>query len=239
MVKRNKTIHSPWRKIDRVRRWYYKHSKPSRNYNKKIRIANKKLCKKYPWLTPRNRWTGKICWFEYPYSHTELDDMPEGWRIAFGDIWCKEYQRVLEKENMVRQFRVEQIKEKWGELRFYHNGSTQALYDLDCSFESISRYICVRCGRLDCPIINNYGWYVPICKECYERRSYYRPDNISYEKRLEEAKIKSLDDMMVPTSMKLSTYSKGEESIRTIDISRITTKIREKNKKSSNILVWA
>ena len=50
---------------------------------------NKQLVKKYPFLLPRNRWTGKVP-KEYDYSYTELDDMPDGWRKAFGEQMCEE-----------------------------------------------------------------------------------------------------------------------------------------------------
>lgn len=43
----------------------------------RIRIANKKLIKEYPFLLPRNRWTGEVC-SDYNYEYTELDAMPEG-----------------------------------------------------------------------------------------------------------------------------------------------------------------
>ena len=41
---------------------------------KVIRIEeNKKLCKEFPFLIPRNRWTGEIP-DDYDYTYTELDD---------------------------------------------------------------------------------------------------------------------------------------------------------------------
>ena len=45
---------------------------------------NKQLCEKYPFLLPRNRWTGLVH-PDYDYSYTELDAMPTGWRKAFGE----------------------------------------------------------------------------------------------------------------------------------------------------------
>ena len=85
---------------------------------RKIRSFNKHLIKKYPWLMPRNRWTDTIS-KDYDYSYTELDEMPEGWRIAFGDQMVEEIHRQLVKFNYVNDFRITQIKEKWGSLQFY------------------------------------------------------------------------------------------------------------------------
>ena len=87
-----------------------------------IQAFNKELTTKYPWLTPRNRWTDNIP-EDYDYTYTELDSMPEGWRIAFGDQMMKEIQEQLVKFNYVDKFRITQIKEKWGSLRFYCNST--------------------------------------------------------------------------------------------------------------------
>ena len=99
---------------------------------------NKELCAKYPWLIPSNRWSGiriteaqdggywpgspeKIP--DYNYEYTELDSMPRGWRIAFGDQMVEEIDKELRKYNYVDKYRVTQIKEKYGSLRWYDNGT--------------------------------------------------------------------------------------------------------------------
>ena len=46
--------------------------------------SNQKLIERFPFLIPRNRWTGKVP-EDYDYSYTELDSMPDGWRKAFGE----------------------------------------------------------------------------------------------------------------------------------------------------------
>ena len=50
--------------------------------------SNQKLIERFPFLIPRNRWTGKIP-EDYDYSYTELDSMPDGWRKAFGSKCVK------------------------------------------------------------------------------------------------------------------------------------------------------
>ena len=76
---------------------------------------NKELIEKYPWLLPRNRWAGEVI-ENYDYSFTELDDMPDGWRIAFGEQFCADIQHELDKlkPETAADFRVLQIKEKFG-----------------------------------------------------------------------------------------------------------------------------
>lgn len=82
---------------------------------------NKELIKRFPWLMPRNRWTDKIP-EDFDYSYTELDAMPDGWRDAFGIEMCEKIQSELEKFGYVDKFRITQIKEKYGGLRFYTGG---------------------------------------------------------------------------------------------------------------------
>lgn len=80
-----------------------------------IRKYNKQLIAKYPWLLPRNRWTGEVV-EDYDYSYTELDDMPDGWRAAFGEQMCEEIQQALNmmEPYQAADFRIVQIKEKYG-----------------------------------------------------------------------------------------------------------------------------
>lgn len=82
---------------------------------------NKNLIEQYPFLLPKNRWTGKVV-EDYDYSWTEMDDMPVGWRIAFGDQMLEELREELVKYNYLDKYFITQIKEKYGTLRWYDNG---------------------------------------------------------------------------------------------------------------------
>lgn len=100
---------------------YYHNEEKNSSSLEKIKEFNRDLTSKYPWLIPINRWTGKEI-PDYDYSYTELDDMPEGWRIAFGDQMCEEIHKELLKYNYVDKYKIVQIKEKYGTLRWYDNG---------------------------------------------------------------------------------------------------------------------
>ena len=56
--------------------------------------SNQKLIERFPFLMPRNRWTGKVP-EDYDYSYTELDSMPDGWRKAFGEQMCEDIREEL------------------------------------------------------------------------------------------------------------------------------------------------
>ena len=119
-------------------------------------MTNRELIEKYPWLTPSNKWSGK--WItdcmgpngeegywpgnpeehpDYNYEFTELDDMPEGWRIAFGEQMCEEINQewLTWSEDERKKFRITQIKEKYGSLRFYVNYGTDNLYKIISKYE--------------------------------------------------------------------------------------------------------
>lgn len=73
-------------------------------------MNNKKLIKKYPWLQLHNVFTGEK--FEDD-EFTWLDDLPRGWKKAFGLKLCKELNEILKKANYQEDYKILQIKEKW------------------------------------------------------------------------------------------------------------------------------
>jgi len=140
-------------------------------------MTNKELCDKYPWLIPTNRWTGERV-KDFNYEFTELDDMPRGWRIAFGEQIIEELDEEMqtwsaaEREN----FRITQIKEKWGHLCFYTNGESEKFREIIGKYSVTSRVTCIYCGKPGRWI--SRGWISPFCDEC--ARENYNHFNASY-----------------------------------------------------------
>lgn len=126
---------------------------------------NKELIEKYPWLLPRNRWTGEIV-ENYDYSYTELDAMPDGWRIAFGEQFCADIQHELDKlkPEAAADFRVLQIKEKFGQLRFYTNWVTEGIDEVIRQYENLSEHTCIECGAPATKVSTD--WISPWCDKC-------------------------------------------------------------------------
>lgn len=126
---------------------------------------NKKLCEKYPFLIPRNRWTGEVV-EDYDYSYTELDAMPDGWRKVFGEQMCEEIQNELNKlsEEDKLKYRILQIKEKYGYLRWYSNWHTDEIAKIITKYEELSERTCIKCGAPATKI--SLGWISPWCDEC-------------------------------------------------------------------------
>lgn len=71
------------------------------------------LCGRYPFLIPRYDWSGEII-KNYDYTSTYLDDIPVGWKIAFGEMMCEEIRQELVRCNYLDEYRILQIKEKYG-----------------------------------------------------------------------------------------------------------------------------
>ena len=72
-------------------------------------MNNIELIKKYPWLQLRNVRTNEKLDSEF----TWLDDLPEGWRKAFGLQMVEELDQILRKANYQDKYKIAQIKEKW------------------------------------------------------------------------------------------------------------------------------
>ena len=111
----------------------------------------------YVWENIINR----ICFIP---SRTELDAMPDGWRKAFGIQICKELKKALKQYNYLYKYRIVQIKEKYGSLRWYSNGSPNGCeYPIIDKYETLSKRTCIVCGKSAKYI--STGWISPYCKE--------------------------------------------------------------------------
>ena len=123
-----------------------------------------KLCKRYPFLVIRHWRTDKP--IEYPYTY--LDDMPDGWRRAFGTQMCEEIRKVLIKGRYLYDYRIVQVKEKYGGLRWYDGYVPSSIYhefqDIINKYEELSYRTCVCCGRPATKI--SQGWISPFCDRC-------------------------------------------------------------------------
>ena len=132
---------------------------------------NKELCKKYPFLYPRYGWSDAPI-EDYDYSYTVMDEIPHGWKIAFGDMMMEEIYQALKKDNLVDEFRFLDIKEKWGSLTVDCHGYNDETDKIIKKYSHLSENICMKCGKPDV-YMTNMGWYWPCCKECWEKFNKY------------------------------------------------------------------
>jgi hypothetical protein len=125
-----------------------------------------------------------------------FDELPKGW----GDVcykWLIKLTKFLEENDLMRYIVIEQVKEKWGGLRFYyiftewpHDTSfetflnsnvdslssqegrrekTKEFDDMVAQFEEETKKVCCDCGTTT--NIKCYGGWVHFaCPECEEER---------------------------------------------------------------------
>lgn len=183
----------------------------------KIKERNKELCKRYPFLIPKD-WEGKVP-KDFDYSYTEWDALEDGWREAFGDLLLEEIRESLVKTGNLKTFGIDQLKEKWGSMRLYYHGGNDEVDEIIEKYSHLSENICMICGKPDV-YMTNKGWIFPCCKECWEANK--RNTNIPYEDFIE-------GDNKMSEKMVWRTYSPEYEQYddREYDISETANKIRE------------
>ena len=125
---------------------------------------NRKLIERFPFLLPHNRWTDEVP-EDYDYSYTELDAMPHGWRIAFGEELCEEIREELIQADYLDKYRIAEIKEKYGALCWYDFGCTEKMdREIIPKYAEKSATTCIRCGKPATRITT--GWISPYCDNC-------------------------------------------------------------------------
>ena len=126
---------------------------------------NKQLIKRYPFLLTQHTLSGTHF---TGFESTVLDDMPVGWRAAFGEDLCKEIMEELVRNNCVESYQVLQIKEKYGELRWYSQGGTEQIHrEIIPKYEKMSWRICIQCGQP--ATLVSRSWIVPWCSACAKK----------------------------------------------------------------------
>ena len=110
-------------------------------------------------------------------TFTELDAMDTGWRKTFGIQMCKEIRSALLKYGWecLFNYRIMQIKEKWGELCWYDSHAPREVFDIIRKYEDISRHTCIDCGAPATKM--STGWICPYCDNCIGDRDYTEIDD--------------------------------------------------------------
>ena len=106
--------------------------------------------------------------------HKPMNETAMCWGFGCGDGWfqiinqlCQNIQHHLDWKNkegeVVPQVVVQQVKEKFGTLRFYYQGGDEYIAGLVSMAESISGVTCETCGNPGTS--TGGGWVKTACKE--------------------------------------------------------------------------
>lgn len=196
-----------------------------RQKKKQIKIRNKKLVKLHPYLLPRSVWTGKVV-KDYDYTWTEYDCLYKGWKIGFGKFLLEDLREACLKTKFLDKLQFSDIKEKYGSLRMYDFGAPEEVHDVTRKYEFISQYVCWQCGNPEATIVNDYGWYLPMCKCCWDKNNKCR--ELDGYKITPWEEVADLDNVGLPNEYKYTAFSKEGDITTVVDISKTANKIRNK-----------
>ncbi len=117
-------------------------------------------------------------WFDLIYNL--CSDIKEWYLNNESNHHNDETNEIELKKGIPKHFQVQQVKEKFGSLRFYISAAPQAIHDMIHKVENRSYYICEECGK-DITKINygdnNYhsfyrdelSWIRTLCDECLKK----------------------------------------------------------------------
>lgn len=121
--------------------------------------------------------------FSFFHSETPVTESLMSFGFECGDGWfqliwnlCEDLEKQIKKElnpkettkallNDDHGFRVQQVKEKFGGLRFYTSSGSEKIYDLIEKAENKSETICEICGKPG-KLSSDRGWMSTICRKC-------------------------------------------------------------------------
>ena len=91
--------------------------------------------------------------------HIDWKEKQHNWAVEWNKKHPDELKEVLE---LVPQVTLDQVKEKFGTLRFYYTGGDDIIYGMVRMAESMSGVTCEECGNPG--EIKRDGWLVTLCE---------------------------------------------------------------------------
>lgn len=137
----------------------------------------KVLVDRYPFLKPYNVFSGELP-DNYDYEYIFPLEIPVGWERMFLQM-CEDIRQPLIDCDFLDKFRLVQCKEKFAELRVYHNGAPKKVCDIIAKYEQMSYYICSQCGKPAEYITS--GWMIPLCGDCYDKLKNPKCEKIEFQ----------------------------------------------------------
>lgn len=140
--------------------------------------ANYDICMKYPILIPE-RYLYEVFTGDYDYSFCCYNEIPEGWRKAFGEDWACEVQQAVDNyyaelknirgDEPIDEFdelHILQLKEKYGVFTQYFTKYTPELRKVIKKYQDLSEKTCIHCGK---PAkYRTTDWISPWCEDCIQ-----------------------------------------------------------------------
>ena len=147
---------------------------------------NRELVERHPYLLPRNRFSGEMV-AGYDWSWTEMDLMPKGWRLAFGNEMLDRITEALKEADCLEQYRIADIKEKYGGLRWYDFGAPEKVCEIIKHYGQLSQRTCIFCG-CRAEWVSKNGLILPYCDECAKKSGHVFPGSFKEIKETDDEK---------------------------------------------------
>lgn len=129
---------------------------------KTLYSQNKALIKKYPFLQYRDASTGDPIPLK-ELNSTHLDNISSGWRNLTLKL-CDDIMNHLKEIGKIDEYRVFEVKSKFGYGRWYDYGSDDYIDNLVRQWEHDTSVTCEFCGKPATWVSD--GWIAPYCDEC-------------------------------------------------------------------------
>jgi hypothetical protein len=133
------------------------------NKHKEKRMKVKEIMDKYWFFKPDYSLQNNLMAFGF--------ENDEGWYPLIDELCSKLEKLIDEKYPDLKEgeypFQVEQVKEKYGGLRFYVSGAYEEIFDLIDEYEKKSYEICETCGEAG-ELKEVHGWYKTVCNKHYQ-----------------------------------------------------------------------
>lgn len=131
------------------------------------KISEEQILKKYPKIFRQK---------DLPMTETAMCwglEIGEGWHWLVDNL-CGCIQSYIDHnakyDPKITQVEATQVKEKFGGLRFYTNGSCDRIDGMIWLAEYLSNYICENCGSTKDVTQNREGWIKSLCRECRKEK---------------------------------------------------------------------
>ena len=116
------------------------------------RVAeNSMLISKYPFLLPLD-YQGKVP-KDYDFTFTEIDMLPRGWRNLMIDMSAELLAYFHQRNIDPYTFHIDQLKEKWSQIRLYYSlhcddkYTDEGIDEIIQKYEELSEHKCCECGK--------------------------------------------------------------------------------------------
>lgn len=103
-------------------------------------------------------------------------DYGVGWHHLLIELMIKieEIHKVYGKD--ITEFKVEQIKEKYGQLRIYASSSINEVHHMISEYERKADTICDECGAETGSLHTKDGWLQTLCERCANAEDYKKAE---------------------------------------------------------------